>query len=578
VLFHATSACLFVALLRRLGVPGASLAGILFAVHPVCVESVAWISEQKNTLSLVFYLLSALAYLRFDQVRGQPSAARAYAMASALFVCALLTKSVTGTLPAALLVIFWWKRGRIDWRRDGVPLIPWFALAVASGLLTSWIERTIGGAQGPDFNLTLVQRCLLSGRVLWFYLGKLVWPTHLVLIYPRWDVRSAGWGWAPYLVAAVLVTLALWLARSRSRGPLAAWLLFVGTLFPALGFFNVYPFLFSYVADHFQYHAMLGMVAAAAACAAGFLEKASQAAQAAGWALVAAAATGLALLSNADSGAFHDPRTLFSATLEQNPACWLAHDGLGLWFKDHGDRPAAIGHFEEALRLRKDYPQAHNNLGLCYEDQGEIDKAIEEFREAIRINGDLAEAHNNLGSALARDPEHIDEAVAEFREAARLQPEYAGAHDNLGTALLKMPGRAVEAIAEYRTAVRMDPGSADAHAHLGFALSTLPDRTNEAIDEYEESLRLNPADGQVRNNLGLALIAEGRPTEAAEQFETALRFMPSFAEIHLNLAIAFLGIPGRRTEAAQQLEAYLQVRPANELSQQILEQLQATSQ
>src|SRR6185369_14457255 len=183
VLLHATAAGLFVVLLRRWRVPGAALAGLIFAVHPVGVESVAWISEQKNTLSLVFYLLAALSYLRFDDRRGQPGAWRAYAVASLLFALALLSKSVTTTLPAALLVIQWWRTGRLSWRRDIVPLLPWFAFALASGLFTAWVERTIIGAEGAAFDLTLLQRCALAGHVIVFYLGKLVWPAGLAFFY-----------------------------------------------------------------------------------------------------------------------------------------------------------------------------------------------------------------------------------------------------------------------------------------------------------------------------------------------------------------------------------------------------------
>ena len=574
VLMHATSACLLVLLLRRLRVPGAGLAGLIFAVHPVCVESVAWISEQKNTLSLVFYLLAALAYVRFDRGRGQAAATRAYVIATLLFALALLTKSVTATLPAALLVIFWWERGRIDWRRDVSPLLPWLVLGMASGLFTSWIERTIGGAKGGEFDLTFAQRCLLASRGLWFYLGKLLWPEHLVLIYPRWDVPSQAGGWTLYLAAAVLVTVALWLGRRRSRGPLAAWLLFVGTLFPALGFFNVYPFIFSYVADHFQYQATLGIIAAASAGAALLFDRAAPAFQACGWAIALVAVSGLALISNAHCETFADQRALLEATLEQNKGCWMAHDGLGVWYKDHGHPGRAIGHFQEAIRLRRDYPQAHNNLGLCYEDRGELDRAIAEFQEALRLKGDFAEAHNNLGSALGRSPGRSAEAMAEFQEAVRLQPEFAEAHDNLGTALMKMPGRLNDAIAQYEQAVRLGPALADAHANLGNALSELPDRLGDAIVQYEESIRLNPGNAGVRNNLGLALNAQGRSTEAVAQFAEALRLMPAFAEIRLNLAIALLGIQGGKAEAAEQLEAYLQVRPANDTTRQILAQIQ----
>ncbi len=186
VLLHALAACLLGLLLRRLAVPGAWMAGLLFALHPVCVESVAWISEEKNTLSLVFYLLAAWAYLDFDRERRWPG----YFLALGLFLLAVLSKSVTATLPGALLVVLWWRRGRLTWR-DAAPLAPWFAIGAADGLFTGWVERTLIGAHGTDFDLSFAQRCLVAGRVTWFYLGKLVWPANLIFIYPRWQV-SAG--------------------------------------------------------------------------------------------------------------------------------------------------------------------------------------------------------------------------------------------------------------------------------------------------------------------------------------------------------------------------------------------------
>jgi protein O-mannosyl-transferase len=575
VLLHATAAALLVLGLRRLRVPGAWLAGILFAVHPVCVESVAWISEQKNTLSLVFYLLSALAYLKFDGDRGKPAAGRAYLLASILFVMALLTKTVTATLPAALLLIFWWQRGRLSWRRDAWPLIPWFTLAAASGLFTAWVERTLVGAEGAQFDLSLVQRGLLAGRVVWFYLGKLLWPANLMFVYPHWDARSAAPGWAPYLVAAVLVTAALWLLRRRTRGPLAAWLFFVGSLFPALGFFNVYPFIFSYVADHFQYLASLGIITLASAGAARLLDRSSPAARAAGWGLAAALVACLALLANAQSQTYADQRTLYETTLARNPDCWMAHNNLGLWYKNTGDSEKAVAQYREALRLRPDYAQAHNNLGVWYEDRGELDGAIAHYQEAIRLTRNYAVAQNNLGSALGKMPGRLNEAVEHFREALREQPDFAEAHSNLGNALMRMPDRLNEAIAQHEEALRITPDSAEAHANLGNALSAMPDRLDAAIAQYEASLRLNPGNPEVHNNLGLVLNAQGRSAEAIAHYKEAFRLMPSYAEIRLNIAIALLNVPGGRNEALEQIEAYLRVRPENETTRQILAQIQA---
>ena len=258
---HAAAAFLVMLIMRRLGLPGALLAALVFALHPVCVESVAWISEQKNTLSTVFYFSAALLYLHFDRTRRGSH----YFLASALFVMALLTQTVTATLPAALLVVFWWQRGRLDWKRDVRPLLPWFALGAAAGLLTAWVERKFVGAEGTDFALTLVERFLVAGRAVWFYLGKLVWPANLMFFYPRWRVDSAEWWQYLYPLAALaaLAGCACWPAKRR--GPLAGALIFAGTLFPALGFFNAYPFIYSYVADHFQYIASLGIIVPVAA-------------------------------------------------------------------------------------------------------------------------------------------------------------------------------------------------------------------------------------------------------------------------------------------------------------------------
>ncbi|MGA2508568.1 MAG: hypothetical protein ABSF80_13955, partial [Chitinispirillaceae bacterium] len=264
ILLHFFSALLLVRILRRLGIPGeaAWLAGGIFALHPVMVESVAWITELKNTLSGVFFLGAALAYLKFDHGHKK----KHYVIALLLFLCGLFAKSVIVTLPAALLVVFWWKRGRIEWKRDVAPLVPFFVIGIISGLFTAWVERRFVGAVGSEFSFTVIDRCLIAGRAVWFYLYKLLWPANLIFIYPRWHIDSfAVWQYlfpAAFLLAAVL----FWRLRSRSRAPLAVLLYFTITLFPALGFFNVYPFRYSFVADHFQYLASIGPIAAAAAC------------------------------------------------------------------------------------------------------------------------------------------------------------------------------------------------------------------------------------------------------------------------------------------------------------------------
>jgi hypothetical protein len=265
ILLNVFSALLLVRILRRLGIPGeaAWLGGGIFALHPVMVESVAWMTEMKNTLSGVFFLAAMLAYLKFDNKREK----KHYAVALILFLFGLLSKSVIVTLPAALLAVLWWKRGRIGWKRDVAPLLPFFAIGIISGLFTAWVERRfIIGVAGGEFNLAFIDRCLIAGRAVWFYLYMLLWPTNLIFIYPRWHIDAAAvWQYlfpAAFLLAAVL----FWKLRNRTRALLTVLLYFTITLFPALGFFNVYPFRYSFVADHFQYLASIGPIAAGAAC------------------------------------------------------------------------------------------------------------------------------------------------------------------------------------------------------------------------------------------------------------------------------------------------------------------------
>jgi len=272
VLLHAFSAFLVWRILLRLKIPGTWLAAGIFALHPVQVESVAWISELKNMLSGVLVLSAALLYLRFDQSRKRSE----YTGALALFALGLLSKSVVATLPAAILVIFWWKRGKLAWKNDLIPLLPFFAFGIAAGAFTAWMERTHIGAQGNQFALSFLDRCLIAGRAFWFYLVKLLWPAELTFIYPRWHVSPSVWWQYIFPLSALTLLVILWKLRNRWRGPLAAFLLFTGLLFPALGFINVYPFLFSYVADHFQYIASIAVITLVSAAIVFLIDKFSE--------------------------------------------------------------------------------------------------------------------------------------------------------------------------------------------------------------------------------------------------------------------------------------------------------------
>ncbi len=433
ILLHATNACLFMLLLKRLKIPGATLAAFIFALHPVMVESVAWITEMKNTLSTVFYLGSALVYLRFDQQRS----ARLYAIALFLFLCGLASKTVIATLPAALLVIFWWQRGRLSLKRDVLPLVPWLIVGAAAGLFTAWVERNLIGAQGQAFELTFLQRVLIAARAIWFYLGKLVWPSDLIFIYPRWEVDPRdAWQWA-FLFAAVALLVGLWLIRKRTRAPLAAMLIFIGTLFPVLGFFNVFPFVYSFVADHFQYQASLAIIALAAAGITLLIRRLPET-----WPLIARACAIvlvllLATLSFAQSGMYSDLLVLYATTVDRNPQCWMAHMNLGTLLQNNPDTiDIAQAHLEEALRINPGLAEARQNLGAVYQQKGEYVKAIEQWKRVTESWPDDPAAFSNLAMLYATCPDPTVRNPAEAVKLARKSVDVSNQQDAQAWAVL----------------------------------------------------------------------------------------------------------------------------------------------
>jgi protein O-mannosyl-transferase len=486
ILLHALSACLVVMIVRALRCPGAPLAGVLFALHPVCVEAVAWISEQKSTLSAVFYLSSALVYLRFDRDRRKPL----YFLALVLFVLALLSKTVTATLPVALLVVLWWQKGRLRWKRDVSPLASWILVGATAGLFTAWVERTDIGARGADFNLSVVQRCLIAGRTLWFYLGKLLWPSNLTFIYPRWDVNPAS-VWQYFFPGGVLVVLILFavLARRGHRGPLAALLYFSVTLFPVLGFLNVYPFVYSFVADHFQYLASLAVLVPVAIALAWVPPRMYGVP---GSIIPASIVLILGVLTWRQSHMYRDPETLYRETISRNPSCWMAHNNLGnVLAKLPGRSENAIQEYQASLRIKPDNAEAHYDLAnLLF--QTDLPDAIAHYQAAVRAKPEFAAAHANLGTALARIPSRWPDAIAEYKTAIRLQPEVAVTHFDLANTLSQHPDRLPDAIAEYRKATELNPAFLEAHYNLALALVKVPGHSQEAIGQLETVLHIRP--------------------------------------------------------------------------------------
>ncbi len=609
VLLHATAALLLWRVLRRFDVPFAWFAAALFTVHPVHAESVAWITERKNVLSGVFYLGAASLASRVLLDGGDRR--RDYLLACLLFLLALLSKTVTATLPLALGVVVWWKRGRLT-ARDGALLVPFLLAGALFAAITVMLERHHVGASGEAWSLTFAERVLVAGRAVWFYAGKLSWPRGLTFIYPRWDVNAAAWGAWAWPIAAAGAAAALWALRRRmGRGPLAAAAYFAVTLAPALGFVNVYPMRFSFVADHFQYLASAGPFALlAAGLGAWTAARRAPAARRAGPAAAALALGILAALTWRRGAAFEDEAALWRDTLRRNPGCWLAHNNLGSLLTRRGELTPARAHLEEAVRLDPREPrslcnlgqayeqggdigraadlygralaaapadaQAHYNLGVTLERGGDLAGATRHYRAAVRADPGFARAHNNLANRFAAEG-RVAAALRHYAEAVRLDPEYGEAHGNYG-ALLGRFGRGRDAVSHGRMAVRLRPDLPETHLALGSTLLG-QDRWVEAEACLAAALRLSPGHeaalgelGRLRlkqgwagdaaswKAFGLALARAGRAEEARTAFERGAALAPRDAEIHNNLGVV-LGQLGRFAEAVAHVEKALAMRP-----------------
>jgi protein O-mannosyl-transferase len=533
ILLHALASILLWRALARLGVPAAGLAAAIFAVHPVQVESVAWATERKNVLSLVFYLLSLHAYLNFagDDLRASRFRAKDYLLALLCFIAALLSKSVTCSLPAAILLLVYWRHGRVRWA-DVRPLIPFFLLGLTMACITANLETQHVGASGPEWNFTFADRWMIAGRALWFYAGKLLWPHPLIFIYPRWD--QMNFSQQPWLIvfplAAIAVITALWLLRRQiGRGPLVAVLFFAGTLLPALGFVNLYPMRYSFVADHFQYHASIGLIvlAAAAIWRLGHLPSA---------AIIAI----LAVLTWKQGAIYENQLVLWTDTTNRNPNSWMAWGNLGDQYADLSNRPDLPPNTRDEIRakaraayqrlyvLAPNQPLAHLKWGIVKEYDGDLAAARDEFQEALRLAPTFTIAMNSMGMLLMR-MNHPDEAIGFYRKAIDLDPGYAEARVHYGDALLA-GGDLEAAMAQYSEAATRRPDNVEAQFKLANLLLTQKTRPDLAIPHYIAAIYADPNRADIHANLAAALFATGQFDQAREQCAVALQIDPNLPQ------------------------------------------------
>jgi tetratricopeptide (TPR) repeat protein len=553
VVLHAANAVLVGIVLEAVAVPAPWAAAALFAVHPIHVESVAWITERKNVLSTCFYLLALLALLRWREP-GQRTAGdrRWYAVALGCFVLALWSKTVTSTLPVVFLIVQWWRTGRVT-RQDLLAMLPFVVAGGVAGSVTAALEKSVAGAVGTYWDQTFAERVLIAGRALWFYVGKLVWPWPLVFVYPRWtlDVGSpVQWLWP---VGAAITGLGLLAVVGRvGRGPFAAALAYAVTLGPALGFVNVYPMRYSFVADHFAYLASVPVLALVAALATRVLPPA------AGRVTFAGAAAVLTLLTWQRSGIFRDSPTLWRDTLAKNPAATIAYVNLGYQTYEAGQAADALALFDRGLEVEPDAADLWNNRGLALGTLGRTEEAIASYRRAAASDPAHAEARSNLGNVLASIGRY-GEAETAYGEALRIRPRYPEAHNNLAN-VLALRGDTAGALEHYRLALVADPTYVEAQRNMGEVLLGAG-RAAEACECFTEALRLRPREltptiGRVR-----CLAATGRVADAIAVGTDAIGWAPQAAALRATLA-RVLEQAGRHDEAALRYREAVAIDPS----------------
>ncbi len=559
ILLHATGALLLWRLLVVMRLPGAWLAGLLFAIHPACVESVGWVSELKNTLSLPLFLIAAICFAKHDQAAhsSAPAAARLstanHFWAVVFFLVAMLAKTSMVMFPVVLLLHAWWRRGRVT-LRDLQAAAPFFLVSLILGLVTIHYQhnRAIGAEKMPvDDLFTLMgffSRSAVAGMAILFYLWTTLWPFHLVPIYPRWEVQPPQpWQLLPW---PILIAATAWLWRRRGtadnpsweRHALMAFGFFVLMLLPIIGFVTISYMRITWVADHFVYLPMIGPIALVAAGAATWFASLRSDLQISSLATASVLLVALAGASFRYAHAFAGEDSLWTRTLASNPNAWQAHNRLGARKFARGDIKGGFDHFENATRLRDDLGETHNNLGSALAAMGRPDEGIAQFKIASERQPEIPQFQLNLGNALLA-AEKPEEAEATYRRLTERFPKMFQAWNNLGVVQVQL-GKLDAGVDSLRRATELQPPLEDVKASLQAALRTAAERlaregkfaTAETV--YRDLLRQSPTDIQLLTNRGVTLYQLGQKDEAIAIFRRVLEINPDATEAAESLAIA----------------------------------------
>jgi protein O-mannosyl-transferase len=550
----------------------------LFALHPLHVESVVWVSERKDVLSTFFWMLTMWSYIWYVE---NPVAYR-YVLVFLFFAIGLMSKPMLVTLPFVLLLLDYYPLNRFKFQpSDGsansqqrsntlrltLEKTPLFALAAMSSAITFYAQKKGGAVTSLEMYPFKVR--IANALVSYVtYIGKMIYPSKLAVLYPHpgmlpwWEIAGACF---------LLVSISLLAIRVVKQSPYFAvgWLWYLGTLVPVIGLVQVGS---QSMADRYTYVPLIGLFIIVA-CGVPELVKQWRYRKIGLTTLATVFLTILMAMTWKQVGYWENGITLFEHALKVTSNNHVAHNNLGLALDKQGHTAEAIEHYLQALRIKPDLEEAHNNLGLALDKQGHTAEAIEHYLQALRIKPDYAKAHNNLGLALDKQG-HTAEAIEHYSQALRIKPDFAEAHYNLGLALDKQ-GHTAEAIEHYLQALRIKPDFAEAHYNLGLALKD-EGRTDEAIDHYLQALRIKPDYAEAHYNMGNVLYMQKRIDEAIDHYLLALRIKPDYTETHNNLGLA-LKDEGRTDEAIDHYLQALRIKPDYEKAQYNLNEVLASS-
>ena len=559
VLLHIANALLVWVICRRLGFGWAYLAAVIYALHPVAVESVAWITERKNTLSGLFYLLSVLWYLRFDKTGRKVF----YFASLGGFILALFSKTATCTLPAILLLLLWMRHRRIPWA-DVLRMIPFFIVGAVLAWFTVHYEYHSVGVANLGWQIDFWRRWVIAGRAVFFYAIKVLWPVNLSHIYPRWNPDEFSWLGLLWPTAVIGLTVGLWAWRkSIGRGPLVAWAGFIVTLFPTLSFFNVYYFHYSFVADHFQYLALLFLLVLFVGLGHSLYKRLCSfkinIPPSAPVILSSIIVLWLGYLTYADARMYDGLESLWEATIEKNPKAWVAWSNQGNLYLAKGDHKGAIRNYNKAIALDPKNAKAYNNRALAYSGMGENERAMRDFDQALELGSGYSAAYRNRG-LLHVTMGNYGQGLRDLDQAIALKPKNAQFYHVRGNAY-QAKGELDRAIDDYNQALRLAPRMTEAYNNRGFAYSS-QGQLDRAIGDYNKGIELNPKNADAYFNRGNAYGNKGELDHAIRDFSMAIELNPKYAKAYNNRGVAYSN-QGEHAKAIRDFEKALRLARAS---------------